>query len=152
MSGEPNDLWPDKFEPAPVKSPEEVLEEQAQLLESKTGGIVRADVEDASVYSETEFARKFVLVAPKLRGYRYTLFKVIFPVTLYPVRFYDTPMEDLIQSPGEGWERLQAKSEQELRVVLKEILGCDRTKEIIASLMAQSEAKERAAKKRATVA
>jgi hypothetical protein len=139
MSGEPNDLWPEKFEPATKKSPAELLAEQAQLLESKTGGVVKADVEDASYHSETEFARKFVLVAPKLRGYRYTLFKVIFPVTLYPVKIWDAPME--------GMENFDADSEEDFRQQLKRILGSPRTKEIIASLMAQSAASERLAKR-----
>ena len=144
MSGEPNDLWPEKFEAAHVKSPEEVLAEQAELLGHKTHGVVIADLEEASDFSETKFGRRFVLIAPELRGYRYVLFRAMYPVTMYPVEFYDTPIREYRKHPGtDTMGRLHANTEEELREVLKEILGCKQTGEIIASLMAQCEAKQR---------
>jgi hypothetical protein len=131
------DLWPGTFGPADEESPISVLREQAALLASKTNKLVRAEVEDTTKHYDGDafgpnLSARFVLVAPALGGYRYILFRISYPVVLYPVGISDTPVGGYIE----------AQSAAELRSWLSEILRASETQRIISSLMSESMARK----------
>ena len=131
------DLWPGNFGPADEVSPMGILREQAALLASKTNKLVRAEVEDTTKHYDGDafgpkLSARFVLVAPALGGYRYILFRISYPVVLYPVGVYDSPVG--------GFE---APSPAEFRSRLAEILRTPETQRIISSLMSESMARGR---------
>jgi len=111
-----SDLWPGNFEPAAIASPEEVMIEQAALLRTKTGESgVAAEVEDATEYGTGEFAKRFVITAFRL-NYRYVLFRVTYPPTLYPAEVRDAPEFAFKGRMMPGWAT--PGSEEEFREVL----------------------------------
>ena len=133
-----SDLWPKKFEPVAVHSPADIMAEQADYLSDKTDGLVTARVEDATEFVGKGFRKRFVLVAPRLRGYSYVLFKVGYPVELYPVTVEDQPIE---RPDGTPVEQVDCETEDEFRALFEDILKCEKTGRIIASLMRESTAK-----------
>ncbi|MGA2741241.1 MAG: hypothetical protein ABSG65_27855, partial [Bryobacteraceae bacterium] len=78
------DLWPSDLGIAStIVTPAAILRTQATLLGEKTKGILEAAVETFS--ANNDIYHRFVIKVPALGNYRYTLFQVHHPVTLYPV-------------------------------------------------------------------
>jgi hypothetical protein len=132
------DLWPGTFGPADEVSPMGILREQAALLASKTNKLVRAEVEDTTLYRDGDafgpkLSARFVLVAPALGGYRYILFQISYPVVLYPV--------EISNMPAPPYSR-EARSSDEFRALLPEIFKASETQRIISSMMSESMARK----------
>lgn len=129
------DLWPADIGGVPtLTTPVSILKEQAVLLGRKTKNLVQVEVTSGTIPSsitsgamgQDRFHHSFWLVAPAL-DYRYTLFKIKHEITLYPL--------DL------EWEsKMSVSSEAELKDQLKKIFASDKTKKIIQSMIAQSQA------------
>ena len=134
-----NDLWTDILPVASESSsPKILMKEQAMYLKQKTKGLLIAEVVtnafvDTSIPHTQEsktskFFQIFYLVAPKLR-YRYELFSVSHSVMDYPAEFsYDDDA------------KLVAHNEEEFLSILKQILGSEKTRRILGSLLVQAKA------------
>lgn len=136
------DLWPSDLGIASIVTPAAILRSQAALLGEKTKGILEAVVETSSVGNEIH--HRFVIKVPALGNYRYALFSVHHPVTLYPV-FVDeepaTPRSPFMPDFSLG-ERLREatglQGEEEFRSWLRRTFASEATKRIIANLYAQA--------------
>jgi hypothetical protein len=120
-------------------TPAAILRAQAAVLAERTKGILEAAVETSSVGDE--FYHRFVIKAPALGNYRYELFQVHHPATLYPVVIN----KDATRRPGgsslavvpiEGSDEL--RDEQTLRSWLRSVFASEASKRIIANLYAQA--------------
>ena len=134
------DLWPSYLESlAPARTPLIILKEQASLLGLKTRNLVEAQVVEVPRLSEDEpFAFDFRLVASQFGGYRFSLFRIYYGITLYPVRFRID--EDICREmwPESSEPFVRADSEQEFVQVLERLLGAEKTRRVIGALLAQS--------------
>jgi hypothetical protein len=148
---ETRDLWPENFQEPDSQAPVSILREQARLLGQKTQNLIEAEVRsepllvkktqnliEAVVHSETlasllvgteGFLHTLYLVVPALEHYRYRLLRVEHQVEpLYPVTIYAEDFRTATASCNTSEDFLDQ---------LGIILGSDRTRRILRSLMAQ---------------
>jgi hypothetical protein len=155
MATAQRDLWPVILPTSEIPAPLSILREQASLLESKTNGLVKAEVRSSGVklFAKERFVEgeqvededeqverigpqgprvrhSFYLVAPALENYRYLLFEV----TSYIEDFY--PLTINFSPVG----KLKVESEDEFKEALKKIFASEKTLKVIRSLIAQSQA------------
>jgi hypothetical protein len=125
------DLWPEDIGrlPADKKAPVAILKEQAAALGKRTSNIVEAEVEARSA-AFGAFRHDFYLVGPFLNDYRYRLFWISNGINLYPVKV-----------DFEGFENhsASARTEEELKQLLRKIFESDKTRRVIAAIYAQSD-------------
>lgn len=85
------DLWGDLPDAAKLKSPEDILQEQAALLREKTAGKLIGVVEPVErehygrSSSRADFEYVFLIRAPLLNDYTYTICQVRHGISFYPV-------------------------------------------------------------------
>lgn len=141
MSTTTRDFWPNDLAVSTVLTPIAILKEQAALLTEKTNGLIVGDVESRrpSPYNVHEYARAcsddglvhiFRLIVPALDDYCYELLSIIHPVQLYPLELRYSPTDT-------NWT---VTSEEEFVEVLKNVLSCEATLNVIRSLVAQAQA------------
>ncbi len=151
MATAQRDLWPAILPTPEIPTPLSILREQASLLESKTNGLVKAEVRSSGVklFAKERFVggeqaedgdeqvervrpqirHSFYLVAPALENYRYLLFEVASYVEdIYPLTING--------SVG----KFKVESEDEFKKTLKKIFASEKTLKVIRSLIAQSQA------------
>lgn len=87
------DLWGDLPEPMTVRTPLAILNEQAELLKSKTDGLLigRVDRQQKGV----RFLIHFFIIAPSLGGYQVNVLQVSHEIGMYPAKV--TP----VMTPGQ---------------------------------------------------
>lgn len=126
------DLWPDSIEVIQREAtPVMILKEQASLLGEKTQNMVLAEVRSKIEQTSNYFVDDFYLVAPLLGNYRFQLFRIRRQLEhLYPVQ---------IKSEALGLDK-DIESEDQFTNVLSDVFSHERTINIIASMLAQSEA------------
>jgi hypothetical protein len=124
MAEQALDLWP-KLETVNIRTPLNVLKQQAALLGKHTGNILEARVITQPM--PPGFLHRFMIEAP-IMAYQIELFSVTHDLNLYPVR---------TMSDGADGESLA--SEENLVEWLKAKLNSAATKRILATLMAQAE-------------
>jgi hypothetical protein len=147
MATAQRDLWPATLPTPEVTPPLSILREQASLLESKTNGLVKAEVRSSGKLSSLyengerfkeerpEFRHSFYLVAPALEDYRYLLFDVIHPVEkMYPLVINDPPHRKRKIKDESDF----VHSEEEFKDALKKIFASEKTLKVIQALIAQS--------------
>lgn len=133
-----NDLWADIPE-VTESLPRDFMKEQAAYLKKRTKGLITAEVithsyvntaiPHTSESTPSIFRQLFYLVVPRIK-YRYALFSVSHPVLGYPAKF--TSDYDEINAI--------ANDEKEFLDILKQILSSDKTRRILAALLAQAKA------------
>ncbi len=119
------DYWPPDIEEGSFESPVAIMRAQATLLGEKTKQQMTAQVQLVSGPGQL-FIWSFQLSSPALGSYRYELFRVSSPVTLFPATFH-----------WEGHANKVVENKEEFKQTLREILGSDQTKKIIQGLLAQ---------------
>ena len=123
------DLWPDEIR-SEVPTPLAILRIQANNLQTKTKGIIQAEVRTLTDHNKKREIYRFELVAPAMEGYTFRLFsaehqsKLVYPVVL----------------EWDGFEHGSetASTPDELYPLLKMIFQSDATKSTLMSLIAQS--------------
>ncbi len=133
--GQPQDLWPDLSNMAPIRTPFLVLKEQAALLGQKTHNIVTAQVQGPIRSSEgDDVCVYFNLVAPALENYQFRLFEIVYSIIKpYPVRIF---------THGLSLTPHAVISEEDLIEELKAIFSNRATVSAISAMVAQSTAME----------
>lgn len=122
------DLWPEDIATNVSElTPVAILKQQASLLGDKTKNLVEAQVETRAVDFQRFLEHSFYIVAPALDHYRYLLFRVTHPGTLYPVEIVS---QDHKESAG---------SETEFIEKIRGILSSEKTRKLVQSLIAQSQ-------------
>jgi hypothetical protein len=123
----PVNLWPDQFTELKERTPISIMREQAHALGERTANIVLGKVEAAGMVGPNKLAYSFIVYCPPL-GHRIGLFTFYHDFNLYPVT---------IQVTGHN-KTFSATNPEELQDSLKEIFSLDFTKQMVASLIAQS--------------
>ncbi|PRY41092.1 hypothetical protein CLV58_106279 [Spirosoma oryzae] len=121
---ETQNLWPD-FAVEPVKSPKDILKEQANHLIHKTNNVLSAEVETVD-FPTREIVHTFSIIAPALSNYRYKLLAIEHGAFVYPVNI--------------SWANgnVEAKNQQQFIDILSNIFSEPETVRVISSLLAQS--------------
>jgi hypothetical protein len=120
-----NSLWPTDFGEVAVLTPVAILRQQGAALGQQTQNIVVGRVSTAG--DGQSFYQNFSLYCSPL-GYQTHLLQVRHGIDLYPAEIIVT---------GEA-APLTAASPDDLKTKLREVFAHERTKKIIASLIAQS--------------
>jgi hypothetical protein len=123
-------LWGDIKAEATIRTPANVLKEQATALSEMTKGVLAGTVRSGTEYNK--FKVGLSIVAPALNNYEFDVVEVEHGIELYPLKV--TP----------AWEKYgftssqECENEEEFVAALGGILGSDRVKRAINSLIAQS--------------
>lgn len=130
MGTDQEDFWPD-LSPATLRTPASILKTQATALSTKTKGLLGGEVETWT-YKDLIYHR-FYIVVPALDNYRYSLFRIHHPPTLFPVSIDEEPRADITQMLP-----IDLRDEEQLQSWLKACLNSRETRRILESLMAQA--------------
>ncbi|MBI4965859.1 MAG: hypothetical protein HY913_21455 [Desulfomonile tiedjei] len=139
-----DDLWPDHLQTVAPYSPVRILKEQAALLGEKTKNIVQASLRISGEGSSSAkpFLYSFSIDCPAL-SYHYRVFSVALGFEPYPVSFrIDGDIRKEISPDTPEGVSLSAESEQDFVSILGKILQSEKTKKIVASLVAHAQAGE----------
>lgn len=120
-----DDYWPVGIADVNITTPPSMMRTQAALLGQKTNQQITASVQAVGA-SPAEFNWSFQLAGAALGNYKYELFRVSHPLTLYPATFF-----------WEGHPVIVAQNEAQFKDALRQIIGSDQTKRIIQALLAQ---------------
>jgi hypothetical protein len=134
-------LWPDDLKGETQKPPRVLMLEQALFLKHQTNSILTADVIKRTVThpSPVTFNYSFVLIAPALGNYSYSLINFDHPVELYPVKvIVDEEMKASLPDLFPKERTVIAKDEEEFLKIVGEIFKSERTRKIISGLLSQS--------------
>ncbi len=152
MSEKPDkpDLWPDGVFSQDVRTPLQVLREQAAVLSQKTSQVLQGRVEtnplppaarawpelSGFLKDDSGLLHRFVIRVPALGDYRYELLWVAHDVGLYPC---------VLSGPAFEGSSVRADDEAQFTELLQVGLSSAQTKRVIAALLAQSRRSENAA-------
>ncbi|MFP4476470.1 MAG: hypothetical protein ACLFOY_12995 [Desulfatibacillaceae bacterium] len=141
------DLWPSEIKESGVNSPVAILREQSRKLAEKTGNRISADVrhvgkaelEDVpEEMSPGSFRYEFILSSPQLKGFHFTLFRILHDASLYPVFIY--PHDE---AKAEVWPNVPgavlADGEKDFLEVVQKIFRSEATTKILSAVLAQVE-------------
>ena len=125
------DMWGD-FQVEAIRTPVQILREQAAALGPKTRNLVVAEVDTSARarsfgLDEKAFVHQLTLVVPSLDDYRYLLLSLSHGIELYPVQ-----VESFANDVN-----MDVASEEKLNEVLQNVLSAPKTKNIISSLLGQ---------------
>ena len=121
------DFWGD-FQLEAVRTPLQILREQAAALGPKTKNLVEAEV--ISSTTGILFQHRLNLVVPTLDGYRYHLLTLTHDLELFPAA---------LRGPNDPMSQSVA-SEDELNSALQKALSAEQTKQIISRLAVHASA------------
>ena len=113
-----------------IRTPHQILLEQASLLDEATGGVLRADVSIKAAPHEVAMV-EFSVYVPTLNNYTVRLFKVMHPVIQYPATLH---------GDWGGQQPLKYNSHQELEDAVIGYLETPDLQNVVASLLAQTTA------------
>lgn len=141
------DLWPEDVGQVDesLKTPHQILKEQADLLGKKTSNVLLGRVktrslgvilDDAEKDFSADFSYSFSIVAPTLNNYQFRLFSISYDHKFYPVRISMDP--DILSEIGDFHNtELTANNENEFLDILKKIFRANKTNRIIKALLAE---------------
>lgn len=120
-----DNLWPEFNLDEVIRSPKTILNEQAEFLAKKTKNLLMANVK--TYVGNNKIRHDFEIIAPKLNGYKYTLFNITHEsVFIYPC-IIDLPMIEY-----------KVENESILIEKLKDIFNSSEIKKVIQALISQS--------------
>lgn len=126
-----SDLWGDLPNTDDAKNPKQLLQEQAEKLAEKTGGVLRGSV-GTSVEGNT-IAMELDVVAPYINNYSVTVVRVTHNELIFPLYVHRQLYED--HDYGEPDE---CRTFAEFENSLKRILQSSKVRAVIESLLIQS--------------
>lgn len=126
MSG--SNLWGDLSTLKMIRTPKTILIEQADILNQATGGVIRAQIGTSQSGDTLNYS--LMVVAPALNNYSYTITYITHDINIYPCKLYDPATSQ--------WAVCQ--NEADLNQKLGALLGGEKTRRVIESLLSQSRA------------
>jgi hypothetical protein len=127
-------LWPEFGEIPKTKTPLRILKEQAEFLNERTKGILKAEVSSGNIYNQFKknvIVHTFKITAPFLGDYSFVLLRLQHDVMMYP--------SELIFNLG-NTVSYNIADEKILLSTLSEIFADKLTLEVINNLLIQSQA------------
>lgn len=135
-------LWPDFSEIKKIQTPKELLDEQAALLPKLTGDMVYAYIVKLSAGfrrpgKKSDFGIVFYIKGKFLENYSFRVFTIYHDIGIYPAEMeLDSEIKEQIHRTNDG--EILINDENELTALLKEILGSDKIKNVVASIVSLS--------------
>jgi hypothetical protein len=129
------DLWPPEFGAPSVLAPASILRQQGILLGKHTKNVVLGKVYSRGI-ENNQFEHSFILHAPLL-GFEKTILSVSHGLELYPARLALDPL--LTRNHPASGEVIVVATGEEFLQKLGDVLKSEPVKEVIGSLLAQSE-------------
>lgn len=126
------DLWPKEIEQV-MLTPMAIMRAQATILRERTKNLLEAEIVSRDVPTN-RLKHTFVLIAPALERYSYSLFTVEHEKNLVYPAAVESPALDT-RFPDEV---VEASSQDEFTQIMGAILKHDKTKAVISSLLARS--------------
>jgi hypothetical protein len=123
---ETKSLWGNLSELETIRTPKEILEEQALALTSGTNGLLVGHVDARQ--NQPTFAYDLDVMVPLLNNYVYTILSINHRITLYPVTV--TSATSLLPS-------VQCENEEQYTAAIERILSSKETKYILSRLLSQ---------------
>jgi hypothetical protein len=128
------DLWPKEIEQI-VLTPLAIMRAQATILRERTKNLLEAEIASRDVPTN-RVKHTFVLIAPALERYSYSLFSVEHDKNLvYPAAVASPALNDL-REYSDG--AVAASSQGEFTKLMGIILQDDKTRAVVSSLLAKS--------------
>ena len=121
-------LWGSLDDFKKIKTPLSIVREQGELLSQATQGILLGDVKIASQGGKIHFT--LFIMAMQLNQYKCEILKVQHGIKIYPVQVYNS-------RATAKWKL--CKTESSFVTEIKSILSSPETRDIIESLLSQSE-------------
>src|SRR2546428_606499 len=121
-------LWGDLPPTDDIRTPKQILKEQAVALSDMTKSMLYGDVGVQN--TRDQFLLTLRIVAPALENYTYDILSVLHPLEVYPLKVWPS-----WSSSANAKECVNAES---FETALTEILQADRTRRVVAALLAQS--------------
>lgn len=115
-----------------IRTPTQILKEQAAFLENMTKGVLQGDVTVRR--SHNNFELELTIVAPAIDNYRYVVVSASHNLGMYPV------------SVVPGWDkyntkqRVECANETEFESALETLLSSDQIRRVVTLLLSQSRA------------
>ena len=126
-----HDLWPKEIEQV-VLTPLAIMRIQAAILRDKTKNLLEAEIESTEIPTN-RIKHTFILVAPALERYTYSLFAVKHDVGLvYPAAVESQAVQDVWKNDA------VAATQEEFTHLIFKVLNDNKTKAVISSLLARS--------------
>ena len=122
-------LWGDLPKPELLKTPAQILREQAKFLTEMTLGVLLARVTQNTDYVDS-FAFDLSIRAPALNNYTVSVVSVVYDIHMYPLKMYNL-MDTSAYS-------ITCSSEKEFVAELAKILKSDSARRTISALLVQS--------------
>jgi hypothetical protein len=119
-------LWGDLSDLEIVRTPKEILKEQADALTEATEGVLVGRVGAASGTGNS-FSLELSVFVPRLNNYTYTILTADHKIDLYPVRVF----------PSTTQRYVTCENEQTFIKALEEILSSKEVKRILSRLLSQ---------------
>ena len=131
MPSDTHSFWGLDFEEESLEeTPRQVLIQQAEVLGEITNDLLRGAVNTRKDPQYSEYLlHDFVVVAPRLDGYRFKILQISQPITIYPLEIRGGMLEE---------EVIECNNIDEFKKYVKEILSSEKTKKVIQSLYVQS--------------
>lgn len=118
-------LWPPQLGTTTVRSPLAIMKRQASLLGSATRNQLEGEVQTRTA-AKMGFRHDFHIVAPGLDNYRFGLFSVYHPVTLYPLEVWI----------GDA-SATQCNDEEAFIEAIRTVLQSEETRKVLDALLSQ---------------
>jgi len=122
-------LWGNFEDLENIRTPLAILREQGELLTASTNGVLEGRISSNKDLYGKGFLVTLFIVAPTLNEYSREVLRVTHPLTFYPLRV----TSDFTDSP------IQCETEEDFIRGLEGILSSGKVRNIIQSLIAQSE-------------
>lgn len=138
MPNQSESYWDLDFDFSSEETPRRIMTQQAGFLEKVTQGLLHGYISTRKEYlSEAveemieggDLIHDFFIVAPALDNYRYKLFEVTQPITIYPLRIENAAFEG---------GAMNCKNIDELKKGIAQVLNDQKTKQVIRALIIQS--------------
>lgn len=120
-------LWGEIQNLPKVKSPVAILNEQAQLLENLTSGLLVGRISLPEVRQLHRFAFIFSISAPSLNNYSYAVLRIEHDIGLYPVSV--SKLDSAVPA--------KCRDADEFEAILQEIFTSPEVQRVISGLLAQ---------------
>jgi len=127
-------LWGQLPTPEEIRTPTQILKEQAALLTDMTKGVLQGAVTVATGEAN-RFTLRLDILAPVIDNYRYGVLTAFHGVELYPVT-----VSPIFKREGSGLGVAQCTNEAALELALEQILSSQPIRRVVSALLAQSRA------------
>jgi hypothetical protein len=126
----PKNLWGELPADAELRTPTQLLKEQASALSDATRGALEGVVSVA--HQQEKFVITLSILAPALENYSYEVLYVEHPLQMYPLKVVPSYARYMVS------EHIACANEAELEAAVQQVLQSRRVRQVVTTLLAHS--------------